>query len=103
MGQKVSYDDIERIISADAIKCFTTNLYLYISGAVWGFVNVHYNPITDCLEISIKNKAFNMEPFRMTYPEFSKEMRYGCSSGLIGNHILEEYRDYINLYIYKRG
>lgn len=94
---------MESKVGFEAIKNFSTNLYLYITGAVWGYVNVHYNPITDCLEISIKNKAFNMEPFRMTYPEFSKEMRYGCSSGLIGNHVLSEYRDYLDMYIYKRG
>ena len=94
---------MENKVGFEAIKNFSTNLYLYITGAVWGYVNVHYNPITDCLEISIKNKAFNMEPFRMTYPEFSKEMRFGCSSGLIGNHVLQEYRDYLDMYIYKRG
>lgn len=103
MGQKVSFDDIKKIISVDAINTFATNLYLYIVGAVWGHVNVHYNPITDCMEIMIKNRAFNMEPFRMTYPEFSKEMRFGTSAGLIGHHVIQEYESYIDQYIFKRG
>lgn len=94
---------MEHKVGSEAIKCFSTNLYLYITGAVWGRVNVYYNQITDCLEITIKNRAFNTEPFRMTYPYFSKELRLGCSSGLIGNHVLSEYRDYINQYLYKRG
>lgn len=85
----------------EAINTFSTNLYLYITGAVWGRVNVYYNIATDCLEIFIKNRAFNTEPFHMTYPEFSKEMRFGTSSGLIGNHVLQEYQDYINKYLFK--
>lgn len=92
---------MENKVGFEAVKNFSTNLYLYITGAVWGYVNVHYNPITDCLEISIKNRAFNMEPFRMTYPEFSKEMRFGTSSGLIGHHVLQEYQSYINQYLFK--
>lgn len=94
---------MERKVGFEAIKTFSTNLYLHLTGAVWGYVNVHYNPVTDCMEITIKNRAFNMEPFRMTYPEFSKEMRFGTSSGLIGHAVLQEYEAYIDQYIFKRG
>lgn len=94
---------MEYKIGSEGINNFCTNLSLYIKGAVWGYVNIHYNPVQDCLEIMIKNRAFNLEPFRMTYPMFSKEMRTGVSSGLIGAHILSEYKDYIDMYFYKRG
>lgn len=87
----------------EGIKTFCTNVYLYISGAVWGKVTVYYNEYTDCVEITIKNRFFNCEPFHMTYPEFSKEMRHGISSGLIGNFVLSEYRSYLDNYIYKKG
>lgn len=69
---------------------------------VWGYVNVSYNSIDDSFYIKISNRVFNSEPFHFYFNFVSNEMARGTSSSVISQYILNEYRDYVNMYIYKK-
>lgn len=92
---------MEYVAGFEGIKAFSTALALALKEKLWGNVMVHYNPRQDCLDISIKNRALYAEPFRYSYPKFSKEMMHGLSSGVVAAHILNEYRDYVNRYFWR--
>lgn len=100
---RMFFNDNERIVGFELIKTLSSNVALSLRGAVWGNISVHYSPILDSLEIQIKNRALAIEPFRYTYPELSKEVKLGLSSSTIANFVLSEYRDYVEMYIWKRG
>ena len=78
------------------------NISMELSCELHGKINVHYNAVTDSLQVMISNRALNIEPFRLTYPYFSKEMVNGTNSSTLSRFILKEYRDYVNLYLFKK-
>lgn len=87
----------------EAVNDFSTNVYLNIREKVHGKVNVYYNKASDCLEVYIYNRALNFEPFHFTYPTFFDNIQHGVSSNDLTKKILTDYKNYINLYIWKEG
>lgn len=77
------------------------NVRTEITETVWGKVSVHYNVMKDALSIQIDNRALNSEPFRITLYSFSKEALNGTSSYTIAHTVLDDYRRYVNRYIWR--
>ncbi|MBO7712914.1 MAG: hypothetical protein J6S85_05055 [Methanobrevibacter sp.] len=86
----------------EAYRDFSQNLSMELSCEIHGKINAHYNPITDAMQVTIINRALNIEPFRFTQPYFSRDMANGISSSTLSRFILKEYREYIELYIFKK-
>lgn len=72
-----------------------------ISESVWGQVSCRYNSFKDCLSIQIDNRALNSEPFRITLYSFSKEALNGTSAYTLAHTVLDDYRRYVNRYIWR--
>ena len=92
----------ERVAGHEAIVIFAKNVASDIQSSVHGKVNCHYNTFTDTMEITISNRVLNIEPFRYSYMYFSREMKHGISSSVIARFVVKEYKEYIDLYIFKR-
>lgn len=86
----------------DSIEIMMKNIKTFIQLKVHGTVHAHYNQFTDILEISISNRVLNIEPFRYHHPKLSKDMQNGISSEVISRFVIKEYKDYVNLYIFKK-
>ena len=92
----------EYIAGYEAIVILAKNVASDIQSSVHGRVNCHYNTFTDTMEISISNRVLNIEPFRYNYMYFSREMKHGISSEVIARFVVKEYKEYVDLYIFKR-
>lgn len=92
----------ERVAGYEAIVILAKNVASDIQSSVHGKVNCHYNTFTDTMEISISNRVLNIEPFRYNYMYFSREMKHGISSSVIARFVVKEYKEYVDLYIFKK-
>lgn len=92
----------ERAEWHEAIVILAKNVASDIQSSVHGRVNCHYSIFTDTMEISISNRVLNIEPFRYTYMYFSREMEHDISSEVIARFVVKEYKEYVDLYIFKR-
>lgn len=92
----------ERVAGHEAIVILAKNVASDIQSSVHGKVNCYYNMFTDTMEISISNRVLNIEPFRYNYMYFSREMKHGISSNIIARFVVKEYKEYVDLYIFKR-
>ena len=64
----------------EVLSDFSTNVYLNIREKAHGKVIVFYNKTTDCLEVTISNRALNIEPFHYTSATFLSKLQQGLSS-----------------------
>lgn len=92
----------EYFVGRESVIILAKNVTTDIQSSVHGKVNCRYNSFTDTMEISISNRALNIEPFRYNYMYFSREMKHGISSSVIAHFIVKEYKEYVDLYIFKR-
>lgn len=92
----------ERVVGHEAVIILAKNVASDIQSSVHGKVNCHYNTFTDTMEISISNRVLNIEPFRYNFMYFSREMKHGISSDVIARFVVKEYKEYVDLYIFKR-
>lgn len=78
------------------------NIAIYLKEKVWGEVKVHYDGFSDSFSILISNRALAIEPFRSNFYYVSNEMSKGTSSQIIAKFFLSEYKDYVNMYLWKK-
>lgn len=86
----------------EAIRDVCANISENLKTSVYGKVYVHYDNYADSLHVTIKNRAFNGNEFEMDHANFSREIRLGTPANVLANFILKEYRDYINMYFYRK-
>ena len=91
---KVSYFEVIKEVSLQ----ISNNL----KNRLWGQINVYYNNFTDTLEVTIKNRALNAEPFRYSHSDFSVDLMYKADSKVLSQFILNEYREYLERYFWRK-
>lgn len=87
----------------DGITKFASAVYFYIQARVHGTISCYYNKVRDILEVQISNRALNINSFIHLEPDFSHSFKEGIRSNILAARILDEYRNYVNLYIFKKG
>jgi hypothetical protein len=91
-----------KVVYFEAIKEISTQISNILKNRVWGQINVHYNNFTDTLEVSISNRALNAEPFRYSHSDFSVDLMYKVDSKVLSQFILNEYREYLDMYFWRK-
>lgn len=86
----------------EAIRDICTKISDEIKANIYGKINVHYDNFSDTLRVRISNRAFNGNEFEMNLEFFSKEIHLGTSANVLANYILSEYRDYVEMYFWRK-